>query len=639
MTFWKNLLGSLSGKKLREFFVGPDVADVPSRPAPAFASTPFEKSVWDVCFARIQAAQQFTGVDIADAATTGQPRTVDTITRATQVVHAFFDRGLFSPHGYTRTMLATPAGSNWVYHPAAIQPNASPVVAAAFVAAQARPKTSTGSLPKKPVQGARDPYDIGVFLQLTAAEHRTRSLKINPYQTAWIGRTDVIPPESDERTALIDRGLELRGMLTREEIVEIHRVGDLWLRRKHSVALAESIAHKNVEEAIAQKRIAKQLAKEEKKRLAAEKAAKEAENKATRKATDIIFLGRDVSSFLFDRRAHIEKLADAGLPIWSTPNDLAKALGLTCSELRFLAFHSEAQTVAHYTQFEVPKRSGGTRVLSAPKPKMAKAQEFILHELLEKLPTEAPAHGFIKGRSTVTNARMHQGQSVVMNQDLVDFFPTITFPRVRGLFCRMGYSPAVATILALLCTECPRVRASYQGKTYFVAIGPRALPQGACTSPALSNQIAKKLDRRLAGYAQKHDFTYTRYADDLTFSAGKEGDEGLPKLLATMHHIARAEGFAVHPEKGRVQRSAKRQTVTGIVVNDAKRLSIAREELRELRAILHNAKKTGLAAQNRSNKPDFEAWVRGKIAYISMVDKERGAKLLEAFHALTPKTS
>lgn len=625
MTFWK---------KLREFFVGPDVGDVPDRPSPAVASTPFEKRIWDVCFSRIQAAQQFTGVDIADAATAGQPRTVETITSATQIVHSFFDRGLFTPHGYTRTMLATAAGSNWVYHPAGLQPNASPVVAAAV--AQARTK-STGPLPKRPAEGAKDPYDIGVFLQLTAAEHRTRSLKINPYQTAWIGRTDVIPPESDERTALIDRGLELRGLLTRDELVEIHRVGNLWLRRRHAVALAESIAHKNVEEALAQKRIAKQLAKEEKKRLAAEKAAKAAENKAKRKATDIIFLGRDVSSFLFDRRAHIEKLAGAGLPIWATPNDLAKALGLTCSELRFLAFHSEAQTVAHYTQFEVPKRSGGTRVLSAPKPKMAKAQAFILHELLEKLPTEANAHGFIKGRSTVTNARAHQGQSVVMNQDLVDFFPTITFPRVRGLFCRMGYSPAVATILALLCTECPRVRASYQGKMYFVATGPRALPQGACTSPALSNQIAKKLDRRLAGYAQKHDFTYTRYADDLTFSAGTEGDEGLPKLLATMHHITRAEGFAVHPEKGRVQRSAKRQTVTGIIVNEAERLSIPREELRELRAILHNAKKTGLAAQNRQNKPDFEAWVRGKIAYVSMVDKARGDKLLEAFHALTPK--
>jgi hypothetical protein len=624
VTFWK---------KLREFFVGPDVADVPRPSGPSFG-TPFEKTVWDACFVRIQAGQQFTGVDIADAATAGQPRTVETITTATKVVHALFDRGLFGPHGYTRTMLATPAGSNWVYHPAAIQPNASPIVAAATVAA-AQKRTPTGPLPaKKGPASAKDPYDIGVFLQLTPEEHRARSLKINPYQTAWIGRTDVIPPESDERTALIDRGLELRGFLSREEIVEIHRIGDLWLKHKHAASLAESIAKKNVEEAIAQRRIAKQLAKEEKKRLAAEKATKAAENKAKRKANDIIFLGRDVSSRLADRRSHVENLAKAGLPIWATPSDVAKALGLTCSELRFLAFHSEAQTVAHYTQFEVPKRSGGKRVLSAPKPDMAKAQEFILHEVLEKLPTEAPAHGFIKGRSTVTNAQQHQGQAVVMNQDLSDFFPTITFPRVRGLFCRMGYSPAVATILALLTTECPRVRATYQGKTYFVATGLRALPQGACTSPALSNQIAKKLDRRLAGYAEKHAFTYTRYADDLTFSAGKDGDEGLPKLLATMHHITRDEGFAIHPEKGRVQRSAKRQTVTGIVVNERDRLSIPREELRELRAILHNAKKTGLAAQNRDNKPDFEAYVRGKIAYVSMVDKARGEKLLEAFRAL-----
>ena len=93
------------------------------------------------------------------------------------------------------------------------------------------------------------------------------------------------------------------------------------------------------------------------------------------------------------------------------------------------------------------------------------------------------AHGFVEKRSTVTNARPHVGKDVVVNLDLKDFFPSITFPRVRGLFESLGYSPAVATLLALLTTEAPRVQVLHDGTPFWVAAGERALPQGACTSP------------------------------------------------------------------------------------------------------------------------------------------------------------
>ena len=110
---------------------------------------------------------------------------------------------------------------------------------------------------------------------------------------------------------------------------------------------------------------------------------------------------------------------------------------------------------------------------------------------------------------------------VLVNLDLADFFPNIIFVRVRAVFQRLGYSGAVATLLALLCTECPRREVRYDGKTYFVATSPRGLPQGACTSPALANQVARRLDRRLAGLARKLNLVYTRYADDLTFSSAE----------------------------------------------------------------------------------------------------------------------
>ncbi len=104
-------------------------------------------------------------------------------------------------------------------------------------------------------------------------------------------------------------------------------------------------------------------------------------------------------------------------------------------------------------------------------------------------------------------------------------------------------------------------------------------------------------------------------------------------LLARVRHIVTEEGFAINPKKGRIQRAAGRQEVTGVVVND--KLSMPREEIRRLRAILHGAKKTGLAAQNRENLPDFEAHVRGKIAYLQMIDRAKAAPLLAALDALT----
>jgi retron-type reverse transcriptase len=492
--------------------------------------------------------------------------------------------------------------------------------------------------PPKPVSRhpALDPFAAGAILGLSADEMRKRALKINPYQTAWIGRIDTIPPQSDERTALIDRGLILRGLLTPAQIVEIHRIGDLWLRHHEAAKLAEIAAKKTADAAVEQRRAERRARKEQRKREAAERAAKRAAEVARRRAEDIVFLGPGVSARLADRRAMVEELERRGLPLLTTPADVARALGLTVKRLRWLAYHAEAPTRTHYVYFEVPKRSGGTRLLSAPHEELKKAQRWILEQVLDRLPVTAPAHGFVAGRSVVSNALCHIGRDVVVNCDLKDFFPTITFPRVRGVFEAIGYSPAVATVLALLCTEAPRARVEMEGRTYWVAAGPRALPQGAPTSPAISNQVARKLDQRLGGLCEKLGWTYTRYADDLTLSASAGQREKIPWLLARVRHIAEDEGFRMNPKKTRVQRAAGRQEVTGVVVND--KPGVPRDEVRRLRAILHGAKKTGLAAQNREGRPDFEAWLRGKIAYLAMIDKAKGFQLLAELEGLPGAT-
>jgi retron-type reverse transcriptase len=283
----------------------------------------------------------------------------------------------------------------------------------------------------------------------------------------------------------------------------------------------------------------------------------------------------------------------------------------------------------------VPKKSGGTRTLSAPHRTLADAQQWILDNIVGRLPVETSAHGFLPRRSILTNAQPHCRKAVVVNLDLENFFPAITFPRVRRVFEKVGYSPAVATILALLCTECPRRVVEYDGKVYHVALGPRGLPQGACTSPGLSNQVARRLDRRLAGLATKLGLTYTRYADDLTFSGNGELQNRVGYLLARVRHIAQDEGFAINGQKTRILRRNTVQEVTGLVVND--RPGVNRREVRRLRAILHRARFEGLERQNRQNHPHFVSWLRGKIAYVSMVRPEVGARLREELMRLLGK--
>lgn len=445
---------------------------------------------------------------------------------------------------------------------------------------------------------------------------------------AWFGRRDQIPPAEDLRTNLIDRSLVAHGYLTAAQLLEIHRVGEQWRAAQGDRSLAAKYAQRAVE-----------LSRQEREQRKAEMKARAAERKrvhnegvARRRASEIDYLGRGVSDGLADRTADPQKLTSLSLPLLATAAEVAASMSLPIPQLRWLAFHSDAASCAHYVTWEVPKKSGGMRRISAPLPRLRAAQEWILANVLSKLAPEPEAHGFAKGRSTVTNARVHERPEVLVTVDVKDFFPSITFPRVRGLFRSLGFSPAVATIFALLTTEAPREEATYDGTRYFVAIGPRGLPQGACTSPAISNLVTRRLDRRLRGMSKGLGWRYSRYADDLSFSATGEPTKRVGFLLARVRHVLEEEGFGWNDKKARVLRRNTAQRVTGIVVNAG--TTVPRRERRRLRAILHHASKEGLARQNRENRPDLGAWLRGKIAYVSMVQPAAGAKLRAALDRL-----
>jgi retron-type reverse transcriptase len=514
---------------------------------------------------------------------------------------------------------------SWLFGP---RPTIGSINPAPDALIESQPEEPAPSIKKGGVDGldASDYLPIGREEMLEAT--RGRNLIGNP----WFGRRDLIPPADDPRTRLIDRGMVGAGLITPEQLVEIHTVGaEMDRLRPTEVSIAHQAA-KAGEGAVQADREERARLKAQKKTESVAGKQRRAEAIEHRRQTDIVFLGRGVSGRLGQRTSRTEDLERLGLPVLSTPADVAAALNLSVPRLRWLAFHTEVATRTHYVQFTVPKKNGGERVLSAPHRNLARAQRWVFEQIVSRLPAEPPAQGFLRGRGILTNAQAHQGRKVVVNLDLEGFFPSIGFPRVRKVFERLGYSPAVATIFALLCTECPRRGMTLDGVCYQVATAPRGLPQGACTSPGLSNQVARRLDRRLGGLAAKLGLNYTRYADDLTFSGDDSLEGRVGYLLARVRHIAQDEGFRVNEAKTRVLRRHRAQTVTGLVVND--RPGVPRAEVRRIRAILHQARSDGLDRQNREGIPNFRAWLRGKIAFVAMARPELGAHLLAQLNDL-----
>ena len=316
-----------------------------------------------------------------------------------------------------------------------------------------------------------------------------------------------------------------------------------------------------------------------------------------------------------------EQLNRYGLPVWKTEEDVAQALGISLKELWFFAIHREREQQPHYVTFSIPKRSGGKRLIMAPKRRLKAIQRKLLALLVEKLPLHESAHAFRRGRNVRTGAEPHVGKGLVLRLDLKDFFPSVTFARVRGLLIAYGYSFPVATTLAVLMTEAARQPVAVDDKVYHVPVGLRHCVQGAPTSPGLCNVITLRLDRRLAGLAKKHGFAFTRYADDLTFS-GDADRTTAQKLRIAATRIITAEGFTVNVEKTRAATQSSRQTVTGVVVN--KTLGLSRQERRRLRAMAHHLRQEQTAS---SAAPEKLAELRGHLAYLSMLNPAQAEKL------------
>jgi RNA-directed DNA polymerase len=315
----------------------------------------------------------------------------------------------------------------------------------------------------------------------------------------------------------------------------------------------------------------------------------------------------------------LEKLKKA-----NSLTDLAVLLGFTPRGISFILYKMEASK--KYRSFEIPKKSGGVRTIHAPEPQLALLQTRLaklLYECVEERKKAHPrfwfaSHGFHKGRTIISNAEVHRRRRFVFNIDLVDFFGTINFGRVRGFFIQdsmFALNPKIATIIAQ------------------IACHDNALPQGSPCSPVISNLIGNILDSRLLALARDARCTYTRYADDLTFSTN---EKLFSKDIAVNMHGADWEvgirlkksiektGFFINPAKTRMSLRRSRQTVTGLVVND--KANINRDYYRAARVMCNSLFQTGSyhkPGDNPASPTDNTNPLEGMLSHIYFVKARR----------------
>lgn len=305
-----------------------------------------------------------------------------------------------------------------------------------------------------------------------------------------------------------------------------------------------------------------------------------------------------------------------------TRQDIARLLEISDYQLRYHLYIYPRDKA--YITFQIPKKTGDYRTISAPITSLKIIQRKV-NQILKCIYKPKPStYGFVTGKSIVTNAQQHLRQRHVLNLDIKDFFSSINFGRVRGLLMAVPYNctEEVATVLAQICC--------YENQ----------LPQGAPTSPIISNMICAKLDSQLQRLAKKYQCIYTRYADDITFSTSRTkfpghlawfSQEADVLILGNdLKNIIESNGFIINDSKLRLYSRYKHQEVTGITVNQ--KLNVKRSYIRQIRAMLHAWEKYGLVnaeaefwdkfdkkSSFKKKKKSFKSIVKSKIEFIGAV--------------------
>ena len=300
-----------------------------------------------------------------------------------------------------------------------------------------------------------------------------------------------------------------------------------------------------------------------------------------------------------------ERLQSNNVPIIYNLRHLRKILHIRKKEQNKY-FGSERN---EYHCFKIPKKSGGMREIEAPSDILKSYQSWIKVNILDKIAISDYAMGFKKSCSILDNAKKHVGKELVINLDIKDFFPSITYKQVYKIFSYLGYTNEVAHLLTQICTNKDNV-----------------LPQGSPASPIISNIVALKLDKRLSGLADSFECDYSRYADDITFS----GSKCIKRILPLVKAIIEEEGFEINADKLRFQYSFQRQEVTGLVVNEGVKISPRLQH--EIEYAIYYCKKYGV--ENHMSKIGctrsfYKEHLYGIAYFVKMINCDQGEYYLK----------
>lgn len=341
--------------------------------------------------------------------------------------------------------------------------------------------------------------------------------------------------------------------------------------------------------------------------------------------------------FLADIEDYKLNLENKSLPIIYSLPHLCLLAGVNIQKIKSLC---ETNRISKYKRFKLKKKRGGFRVIQTPTDELKYLQKWILVNILEKVPSHPSCKGFEKKLSIKHNAEVHLNKESILKIDLLRFYDSINEKRVYGLFRHIGYHTNLAVSLAKICTIVPdsRFLSSFNKKEQelrkvIISKLEGILPQGAPSSPKLSNLITINLDNRLSKLAAKNELCYSRYADDITFSGNLAT---LKKVKSTVYRIIKDENLFVNYSKTKILIKGNPLFITGLSVNNA-HVSIPKKRKKDIEHHLFHCIKNGVKvhlSKSGIHNKNFKDWLLGNIAFVFSIEKELGEKYFADFNKI-----
>jgi RNA-directed DNA polymerase len=348
-------------------------------------------------------------------------------------------------------------------------------------------------------------------------------------------------------------------------------------------------------------------------------------------------LSKHSEGFLADIIDYDSKLRNNNLPvIYSLPH-LCLVAGVNIKNISKIC---KSNRISEYKRFKLRKKRRGFRVIQTPTDELKYLQKWILINILEKVPSHSSCKGFDKTMSIKQNAEVHLNKESILKIDLLRFYDSINEKRVYGVFKQIGYHPNLAVSLSKICTIVPDEqflksfkKKELELKNIIIQKSEGLLPQGAPSSPKISNLISISLDNRLSKLALKNELAYSRYADDITFSGNIEV---LKKVKATIYRIVKDENLFINYSKTKLFIKGNPFFVTGLSVNND-HVTIPKKRKIDIEHHLFHCIKNGVEAHiskcEIKNK-NFKDWLLGNISFVFSVEKELGEKFFADYNKI-----